>query len=348
VPILFFYYNIIYEKVKDNGCIFFNVVLTVIVVASLFSGFCFLPNWEEEKEMHFDNLVAVQHWNEIISLAEKTPPSGPQGRLALSLALAKTGQMSEKLFTFNPKPNDFFIPFDLKGMAPLIANEPYFYLGLINFSKMLCNESIESTPDEKMPVRAVKRIAEDCIITGQYRVAERYLWYLEKTIFYRKWAKDTRKYLFNDDKVAAHPVWGKLRKQQPNDAFYYQYDKSDLSLVTLLRSDSQNKIAYEYLMSWYLLRKDFNKFLKYLFLLKTVGYNDVPQTFQEALAYIKTLLKEDQSGLEQFPISAQVQQELVLYARAFQQGGSKKPAEMKKQFGDTYWYYLHFTKFEDE
>ena len=348
VPVLVIYYNFIHEKLRRNIRYALSVFFSVGVVACLIVGLYVIPNRGEENEMQFDNLIAKQQWNAIIALAEKIPPTGPQGKLALSLALAKTGQMSTKLFDFRLSPNDFFIPFNLKGMAPLIANEPYFYLGFINFSKMMSYESIQSTPDEKMPVRAVKRFAENCIICGQYSVAEHYLRYLEQTIFYRSWAKDAEQYLYHDEKVNAHPVWGKLRRQQPKDDFYFQYDKNELALVTLLRSDHQNTMAYEYLMSWYLLRKDFDKFLKYLPLLKSVGYSDVPKTFQQALAYIKTLIKDNPNGLEQYPISPEVQQNLMKYAQAFQQGGKNDAAKMKKQFGNTYWYYLHFTKLEDE
>nr|WP_319510918.1 DUF6057 family protein [uncultured Draconibacterium sp.] len=320
----------------------------VLLLAVLILGSNQLANFSEEKEMSYDNLVHNNDWGGIIQLAENAPPVGSQSKLALSLALAKTGQMSTKLFHFYPEPNDFFIPFNIRGQAPIIANEPYFFLGLTNFSKMLCIETIESTPDETMPVRAVKRLAEDYIIDGQYKLAERYLWYLQRTLFYRNWANNAQQFLYNDEKVTMHPVWGKLRKQRVHDDFYYQYERNDLALISLLRSDQQNKMAYEYLMGWYLLRKDFDEFLKYLPLVKTFDYKEFPRVFQEALAYIFTLYDEVPENLKQFPVSAEVQQQLNRYAQAFQQGGSTKPDEMKKLFGNTFWYYVHFTEFEDE
>ncbi|MDX8338048.1 DUF6057 family protein [Draconibacterium sp. IB214405] len=344
LPILLLIYGWL-PKIGFNS---FYGVWGVLLLAVLVLGSNQLAEFSEEKEMSFDNLVPKQEWNGIIQLAEKVPPEGKQAKLALSLALAKTGQLSTKLFHFNPEPNDFFIPFNIRGQAPIIANEPYFYLGLTNFSKMLCIETIESTPDETMPVRAVKRLAENYIIDGQYKLAERYLWYLERTLFYRKWAINAKQYLYNDDKITTHPVWRELRKQRVHDDFYYQYENNDLALVSLLRSDQQNKMAYEYLMGWYLLRKDFDEFLKYLPLVNTFDYKKFPVVFQEALAYIFTLYDEVPENLKQFPISAEVQQQLNRYAQAFQQGGSNKPDEMKKLFGNTYWYYVHFTEFENE
>ncbi|WP_319591555.1 DUF6057 family protein [uncultured Draconibacterium sp.] len=344
VPLLI----LIHGWLPKTGSIPGSGIWGVLLLAVLILGSNQLANFSEEKEMSFDNLVHNNDWGGIIQLAENAPPVGSQSKLALSLALAKTGQMSTKLFHFNPEPNDFFIPFNIRGQAPIIANEPYFYLGLTNFSKMLCIETIESTPDEKIPVRAVKRLAEDYIIDGQYKLAERYLWYLQRTLFYRNWAKNAQQFLYNDEKVTTHPVWGKLRKQRVHDDFYYQYERNDLALISLLRSDQQNKMAYEYLMGWYLLRKDFDEFLKYLPLVKTFDYKDFPRVFQEALAYIFTLYDEVPENLKQFTVSAEVQQQLNRYAQAFQQGGSTKPDEMKKLFGNTFWYYVHFTEFEDE
>lgn len=344
VPLLI----LIHGWLPKTGSIPGSGIWGVLLLAVLILGSNQLANFSEEKEMSYDNLVHNNDWGGIIQLAENAPPVGSQSKLALSLALAKTDQMSTKLFHFNPEPNDFFIPFNIRGQAPIIANEPYFYLGLTNFSKMLCIETIESTPDEKMPVRAVKRLAEDYIIDGQYKLAERYLWYLQRTLFYKNWAKNAQQFLYNDEKVTTHPVWGKLRKQRVHDDFYYQYEHNDLALISLLRSNQQNKMAYEYLMGWYLLRKDFDEFLKYLPLVKTFDYKEFPRVFQEALAYIFTLYDEVPENLKQFPVSAEVQQQLNRYAQAFQQGGSTKPDEMKKLFGNTFWYYVHFTEFEDE
>ena len=333
LPALLFFYGWLPKKRSNilHGSIGVLLFTTLILGSKLF------PDFAEENEMGYDNLVRLEKWEEIIRQAEQEIPDRKQGKEALSLALSRTGQMSTLLFHFNPGPNDFFIPFNIQGQAPMIASEPYFYLGLINFSKMLCVETTESTPDETRPVRMMQRLAEDYLITGEYEVAGRYLWYLERTLFYRQWAKESRKYLFDDQKVEAHPLWGKLRKQQVHDDFYYQYERNDAALISLLRSDPHNKIAYEYLMSWYLLRKDFDSFLKYLPLVNTMDYNGFPVVFQEAVAYVKTLFGVVPEGLDQYPISAEVQQRFNRYAQAFQQGGSSQPAEMKKLFGNTYW-----------
>ena len=118
----------------------------------------------------------------------------------------------------------------------------------------------------------------------------------------------------------------------------------DTMLFSLLRSNQQNQLAYEYLMSSYLLQKDLDKFLEFLPLVKTMHYPELPLAFQEALVYAKTLLPEWPDALKTYPISDNVIKHIELYASAFNSGGNKNAAAMKQSFGNTYWYYVHFSE----
>jgi len=295
-----------------------------------------------ERELKFDNLVYRQNWDDIIQEAEKRGTTGRTSQMAVTLALLNTGKLTEKLFHFNPQPTDLFLLYQRQGLTPLIANEPYFYLGLINFSQMLAVESFESTIDAKMPVRAVKRMAETYLITGQYEVAEKLLNYLKNTLFYRKWALNALDYLYHDDKVHTHPLWGRLRGNQPKEDFYFNGSRLDLALMYLLRSNIYNKPAYEYLMATFLLNKDLDAVINYLPLLQPLNYKTTPISLEEALVYIETLMPDMPGHLKEIPVSQRTRQELQSYARAFQEGSNNRALNLKKEFGNTYWYYIHF------
>lgn len=347
VPLLIVYQFIVQTTIPVKFRTILQVVFGAILLLFIGYGFRNYQNTEEEKEMMYDNMVNRHQWSDIIRKAETDPPTGNQGRLALMLALGQTDQLSTRLFSFSPKLTDFFIPYNLHGMAPLIANEPYFYLGLNNFAQMLAMESIDSTPDAVMPVRAVKRYAETCIINGQYEVASKYLGYLQKTFFYRNWANEASKYLNDEEKINAHPIWGKLRRDQVKDNFYFQFDQVDLTLIALLRSNPKNKMAYEYLMSSFLLQKDLDQFLKFLPLSLSMDYSGTPLIYQEALVYAKTLLPEWPESLAQYKISDDVQRRIEIYAESFKNGGNKNPGLMKQLYGNTYWYYVHFIEIHE-
>ncbi|MGD9928409.1 MAG: DUF6057 family protein [Mangrovibacterium sp.] len=332
---------------RKSHPVFRYAIATVLLIVAGF-GCYHLHDFEEEKEMKYDNLVYRQQWEQIIELARQEPPVGKQGKLALTLALGQTDRLSSQLFQFNPGLHDFFIAYKVHGMAPLMAQEPYFYLGLTNFSQMLCIETIESTPDAARPVRAMKRYAENCLINGQYDVAARYLRYLQQTLFYRNWANEALQYLHDDEKIQAHPLWGKLRSYRVKDDFYYQFDQPETMLAALLRSNLKNKTAYEYLMSRFLLKKDFDEFLKYLPIANQMNYRELPLTYQEVLAYVETLLPEIPENLAHYAISEPVRSRLTAYAQTFQQGGHQEPELMQKLYGDTYWYYVHFIEQDED
>jgi hypothetical protein len=348
VPLILLLHFIFYRYFSEKGRTVLQLCFGVLLITGLVAGFNRVPDFAEEKEMMYDNLVNRQQWDEIIKKAEEELPAGARGKLSLTLALGQTNQLGSRLFDFSPQRSDFFISYKVHGMAPLIANEPYFYLGLINFSQMLAMESIDSTPDAVMPVRAMKRYAETCIITGQYDVAAKFLGYLRETMFYSRWAKEASSYLYNDEKVKAHPLWGKLRASQVKDEFNFKFDWMDVMLFSLLRGNPQNRMAYEYLMSSYLLQKDLDKFLEFLPLVKSMRFGELPLAYQEALAYTKTLVKEWPAALNEYKINDSVNNHLKAYAGAFMNGGSKNPAAMKQSFGRTFWYYVHFNKSDEK
>jgi len=327
-------------KLFEKLSVWTNATLLIIICALTIYGYITIPNNAEEVEMKYSNLVNQQKWNDIIHQAELQKPEGKQARLALILALAQTRQLGERLFEFNPTPTDFFIPYEVHGMAPLISNEPYFYLGMINFAQMLSMESIDSSPDAVMPVRAVKRYAETCIITGQYAIAEKFLGYLKKTLFYKDWANEASTYLYNDAKVNEHAVWGSLRKKQIKDPFYFNLSQIDLAYAYLLRSDPRNQMAFDYLMASCLLQKDVNSFMKFLSLI--TPDSTLPRHYQETLAFIETITSDIPSTLKSVKISNQVRDQLKMYAQAFTSGGRNNPNSMKPLYGNTYWYYIHF------
>jgi hypothetical protein len=115
----------------------------------------------------------------------------------------------------------------------------------------------------------------------------------------------------------------------------------DVSLKYLLISDISNRQAYEYLMAWYLLRKDLDGFLQGLSLARQMGYSALPESWQEAGAYIGTRLGQLPTVFNNYPVSNEVVTRLNSYAQAFS-AEIKDTASIKREFGKTYWYYLHF------
>ena len=318
-----------------------NLISVIILIGLSVWGVAYYGDFKAEKIMAYENLVYSKEWVKIIVRAEKEQPSDPVSILAVNLALAESGQLSSKMFDFNQKKNSLFPEYERRGMTPFIANEIFYHLGLINYSQMFALETIESTPDAKYPVRAFRRVAETFIINGQYDIALKYLTPVSHTLFYRQWAKDCMSYLYNEEKINAHPVWGPKRTYSSRYDFYYNSKQIDIALRYLLISNPGNRIAFEYLMAYYLLQKNFDGFIGNIYLADELNYNGLPLIWQQASAYILTRLSQVPPQLEKYRISDDVVNSIKLYARLFS-AEKQDTIKIKKEFGNTYWYYLHF------
>jgi len=340
-PLLILIRQFLPEHFSGKLLLRINLISVIILIGLSVWGVVYYGDFNAEKVMAYENLVYSEEWVKIIDRAEKEQPSDPVSILAVNLALTESGQLSSKMFDFNQKKNSLFPEYERRGMTPFIANEIFYHLGLINFAQMFALETIESTPDAKYPVRAFRRVAETFIINGQYDNALKYLTPVSHTLFYRRWAKDCMSYLYNEEKINTHPVWGPKRTFSSKYDFYYNSKQIDNALKYLLISNPRNKIAFEYLMAYYLLQKNFDGFIGNIHLVDELNYNGLPLVWQQASAYILTRLSQVPPQLEKLRISNDVVNSIKLYAQLFS-AEKQDTMKIKKEFGNTYWYYLHF------
>ncbi len=170
-----------------------RMALTVQIAAFTvlcFFGFKSFANFEAEQIMTYDYFTRNERWNDVLKYAEKKPPRNYLSLAMLNLSLAKTGQLGDKMFNYDQHGiNGLFLPFNREYVSAIMGNEILYHLGLTNASQEYAFESMETIPDMGKSARVIKRLAETNLINGQYKVSEKYLKLLEKTIFYRKWAK---------------------------------------------------------------------------------------------------------------------------------------------------------------
>ena len=340
-PLFILIQNFIPDQVSEKQLNAINALSVAVLFTLTIWGVIHNGDFKAESQIAYDNLVYKEEWGKIIKRAEKEQPSDQISLVAINLALAKEGDLSSKMFMFHQTKSSLFIDYKRRGMTPFITGEPYYYLGLFNFAQMFAMETLESTPDTRFPSRSFRRIAETYIINGQYDIALKYLTPLSHTLFYRKWAKECISLLNNEERINSHPYWGYMRGLRLKYDFYYDPGKNDIALSFLLVSNPENKTVFEYLMAYYLLQKDFDGFLAGLPYAERLNYNKLPLVWQEAAAYIETRVQQVPVQLMKYSISNDIIANIRAYAEQF---SSNKQDTMKiqKEFGNTYWYYLHF------
>lgn len=341
VPVLMVIYGFLPNGLSDKQLFIVNTATVFLLAGLTILGLDSFSDFREEKEMAYENLIYVENWGKIIESAEADQPSGQVPMAAINLALARTGRLSSEMFHFNQEENSLFIPYVRRGLTPFTASEPYYYLGLYNFSQMFAMETIESTVDAKLPSRAVRRVAETYFLNDQSDNARKYFTILSHTLFYSNQAKKYLDILNSDKNIPADPLTSEKKKLMPEHDFYYDYQNMDFALKNLIVSNPQNRMAFEYLMAYYLLKKDLDGFLQNVALVNQMGYHDIPIVYQEAIAYILTRLPDAPGELQSMVTVQTVIDNLQAYANLYSIN-RLDTMKLKNKFGNTYWYYLHY------
>ena len=222
-------------------------------------------NFKAEKVMQYDFMASHQQWNRIIETANKEKPNNQIGVTVQNLALAMRGVLLDQMQNYNQNGIAGLLP-DVQSDAtsPMPTAEAFYQLGMINVAQRTVFEAQEAILDFQKSGRCYKRLAQTNLINGNYEVASKYLMALQKTLFYREWANETLSLLGDEVAIAKHPEYGRLRKWAYKDNFFFSDHVTPEMLECLYSGCTDNSMAYQYLMAYYMLtgdRERYNNFI---------------------------------------------------------------------------------------
>ncbi len=240
--------------------------LSFAIVAAIMGSLVWKnANFKAEKVMQYDFMARHQQWNRILQTISAEKPNNQIGVTVQNLALAMNGMLLEQMGNFNQNGIAGLLP-DVKedATSPLPTAEAFYQLGMINVAQRTVFEAQEAILDFQKSGRCYKRLAETNLINGQYAVARKYLMALQKTIFYRDWANETLPLLGNEEAIARHPEYGRLRQWNYKDDSYFSDHTTPEMLESLYSRNQDNRMAYQYLLAYYILtgdRERYNQFM---------------------------------------------------------------------------------------
>lgn len=317
-------------------------VTQALLLAIFGSGFIQKSaDFEKEEVMAYDFHIRMRKWDRAIALANEKQPTSPLSVTCLNLALAKQYLLGERMFAYYQNGMGGLIPdFTRDFTIPMMTGEVYYHLGLVNTAQRFAFEAMEALPDYQKSARAVKRLAETNIINGEYVLARKYLHLLQKTFYYKGWAKYNLTLIENEKELANHIEYGWLRKARIQKDFLFSEQEKESMIGQLFTHNPDNRMAFEYLLACSLVKKDLQSFIRYFPLSKSLNYQAIPKNFQEALLYVWEVTNEDKSKEIPYKISGAIRTRSNTYKKQY--GQTRNAKIMGDSFGDTYWYYLHF------
>lgn len=269
----------LYVKIKRFDIVLSGVLLlggSVLVVSS----------YDKDKftQLYFDYCVRNQQWDDIVERAEKHMPRSALACNSVNLALAKTGQLGERMFDFYQCGSEGLLSRFARNMVSCVPTaEIYYHLGMVNESLRCYFDSQEAILNYQKSGRMTQRIAEMYMVNGDYEVARKFLTDLQETLFYSSWANEMLNLIGDEQAIMKHPTLGMLRKCRYDDKFFFSFDTNNM-LVRLWDHNKANELALEYLMANIMLTCDMKSFYNMSSVLAKRGYNSLPKHYREVVA----------------------------------------------------------------
>ncbi|MDR1666435.1 MAG: DUF6057 family protein [Bacteroidales bacterium] len=314
------------KKVRING----KVALTadVAAIAAVFAVVIIARRPNRERIMEMMYASGKGNWTEVLSLSQKTA-TGPLPCFYFNLALQQTGNMPDKMFHYSQTDVSGLL-LDLQDYTYCyVASELFYHLGLLHSVRRCCYESLVSRNYYKgYDIRNMKRLFECALAAGDSALAEKYRYLLDRTLFYKTGLHD-----------------GNERKIPVTVAADVLIEDRASALEAILRANPLHRPAFEYLMAYYMLERDYDKakecFDTYYAGLK---YPSLPVHYAELLVLYKYFNKLGDDFYNEYPVSVNVRERFDMMEMLVPHVSTdaKIRQAMERQFKNTYWFYVAF------
>ncbi len=134
-----------------------------------------------------------------------------------------------------------------------------------------------------------------------------------------------------------------LRAQALRKDFTAGFYAPEAVLRALVEQGGQNRMAFDYLMAWYMMNKRLDKFVKNLGRLPEFGYTTLPPVYQEATLIYATKYPVPLGDLS---ISPEAKQRIRHFSDIVNRYGRNKEAafpELAGNFAGSYLFYFYYT-----
>lgn len=313
-----------------------------VFIFLLVSGFIlyYLCNPSEKKKLEIDFSASSQNWEKVISLTGEIDSYDRMVNFQYNRALANTGQLLDKLFSYGQKLGSLglFIDKPFTSEVALPNSDIYFDLGNIDESQRF---AFESETLMKNSPRVLKRLIINCIIMNNSGAANTYMNILAANPLEKKWVKKFREYIKNPEMVNSDPLI--VQKRKDMNKTEGMLGTPPLKLLSQLEKNPANKMAFEYLIAIDLMEHDAAALTEDLKYIENFKYEKLPTALEEAIILYQTQLKNNEL-FNRIRISVPTTERFREFAKltSAAKGNREKAKQATIAFKNTYWYYVLF------
>jgi hypothetical protein len=277
-------------------------------------------------------------WPEVLQAARRCPDNYTVMN-AVDRALYYTGRLNRDMFTYLQHPDALMITGEDHSVLYWHKFDTLIDLGLMNLAEKDLTECMETFGEHPM---ILQRLAMIDLVKGKIEAGRIYLGRLQKTLFFSTWAKDYLVWLEADPTLATDLEIQQLRTQALRKDSTVFFFAEEPMLSALVEQGGQNRMAFEYLMAWYMTTKQLEKLAPNLARLTEFGYTEIPPLYQEA-AVIYAYGTKKPVPLKGLTISPEAQRRIEHFTSVFNRYGRNKDAafgELAKDYAGSYFFYF--------
>lgn len=185
-----------------------------LILPVLLCVMAYKPVGGSMEELEYDFLLRQGKWEEIVDKNQQNETMILSCQNAVRIALWKTGRLAPQylevcLMNHKESLTD--------RVSAFMMSDIYMMMGQVGMAQRAAFEAMESIDDYDKSARSLMRLTETSMITGCPEVALKYISLLERTLFYRSWAKKMRP-------LVEHP---ELLKGTAYEQLKQTYEKTD-------------------------------------------------------------------------------------------------------------------------
>lgn len=313
------------------------IVTSLVLFGLTFGAVFFSRNIKKKNLFAVDYYACQKMWPQVIDSARRHPNSFYVIH-AVNRALYHSGRLNLEMFSYPQHSGTLFLTAYGSQFAHWKKFDLYIDLGLFNMAQNDLTECLEVFGERPL---ILKRLAFVNMVKANIGSARIFLGALRKTLFDADWANYYLERLQSDPNLTADEKIQHLRSVMlEKDSGLSAIDIEDI-LSQLLEKNKQNRMAFEYLMAWYMLNGQLDKFVQNLDRLDDFDYHQVPRLYEEAMLVhvYRTRKAIDLRGRR---FSSESRQRFDAFSRTFESYGRKKQAafyKLAKNYGDSYLFY---------
>lgn len=310
-----------------------TVLLSVMAGAAAFLSF----DDRQQALLEVHHYACRRMWPQVLEAARRCPDSDFTIN-AVDRALYHTGRLNRDMCSYLQRPDALLLTGDDRVLWHWHKFDTLIDLGLMNMAEKNLAECMAMFGEHPM---ILKRLAMVSMVKGETDTARIYLGALSKTFFHNDWADAYLARLDSDPNLSADSEIQSLRARSLTKDYMTLFYAKEPVLSALVEQNGGNRMAFEYLMAWYMLNKQLGKFVENVGRLGEFGYTEIPPLYQEAIVIYAYGTKKP-VPLAGFTISPEAQRRIEHFSSVFNRYNRNRDAAFNELARDYWGSYLFY------